>query len=206
MTEMKINDMKIHDVINYLPNASRNIQTNDEKFLFFFEPRLMDEKKFLFGFSIKNGVQLFSVISLIQAINSFFDIFRPANFIMFFVNIVIFAIYSVNTFYTILSTIKDKYEYARMSYLISATLFILYALKYVLKSVIKTIKFITPWESDFLRLDFLAYIFGYGILLFIILYFVYVLYHYMLELKNPTIVQNNENEENIPINEPMKSD
>ena len=206
MTEMKINDMKIHDVINYLPNASRNIQTNDEKFLFFFEPRLMDEKKFLFGFSLKNGVQLFSVISLIQAINSFFDIFRPDNFIMFFVNIVIFAIYSVNTFYTILSTIKDKYEYARMSYLISATLFILYALKYVLKSVIKTIKFITPWEKDFLRLDFLAYIFGYGILLFIILYFVYVLYHYMLELKNPTSVQNNENEENIPINEPMKSE
>ena len=125
---------------------------------------------------------------------------------MFFINIVIFAIYSVNTFYTILSTIKDNYEYARMSYLISAILFLLYALKYVLKSFIKTIKFITPWEQDFLRLDFLAYIFGYGILLFIILYFVYVLYHYMLELKNQTIVKNNENEESIPDKEPMKSD
>ena len=125
---------------------------------------------------------------------------------MFFINIVIFAIYSVNTFYTILSTIKDNYEYARMSYLISAVLFLLYALKYVLKSFIKTIKFITPWEKDFLRLDFLAYIFGYGILLFIILYFVYVLYHYMLELKNQTIVKNNENEESIPDKEPMKSD
>ena len=206
MSEMKINDMKIDDMINYLPNASRSIQTNEEKFLFFFEPRLMDEKKFLFGYSLKNGVQVFSVISLIQAINSFFDIFKPGYFIMFFVNIVIFAIYSVNTFYTILSTIKDNYEYARMSYLISAILFLLYALKYVLKSVIKTIKFITPWEQDFLRLDFLAYIFGYGILLFIILYFVYVLYHYMLELKNQTIVKNNENEESIPVKEPMKSD
>ena len=206
MSEMKINDMKIDDMINYLPNASRSIQTNEEKFLFFFEPRLMDEKKFLFGYSLKNGVQVFSVISLIQAINSFFDIFKPGYFIMFFVNIVIFAIYSVNTFYTILSTIKDNYEYARMSYLISAILFLLYALKYVLKSFIKTIKFITPWEQDFLRLDFLAYIFGYGILLFIILYFVYVLYHYMLELKNQTIVKNNENEESIPVKEPMKSD
>ena len=206
MSEMKINDMKIDDMINYLPNASRSIQANEEKFLFFFEPRLMDEKKFLFGYSLKNGVQVFSVISLIQAINSFFDIFNPGYFIMFFVNIVIFAIYSVNTFYTILSTIKDNYEYARMSYLISAILFLLYALKYVLKSFIKTIKFITPWEQDFLRLDFLAYIFGYGILLFIILYFVYVLYHYMLELKNQTIVKNNENEESIPVKEPMKSD
>ena len=206
MSEMKINDMKIDDMINYLPNASRSIQANEEKFLFFFEPRLMDEKKFLFGYSLKNGVQVFSVISLIQAINSFFDIFKPGYFIMFFVNIVIFAIYSVNTFYTILSTIKDNYEYARMSYLISAILFLLYALKYVLKSFIKTIKFITPWEQDFLRLDFLAYIFGYGILLFIILYFVCLLYHYMLELKNQTIVKNNENEESIPVKEPMKSD
>ena len=206
ISDMKINDMKIHDVINYLPNASRNIQTNEEKFLFFFEPKLMDEKKFLFGFSLKNGVQVFSVISLIQAINSFFDIFKPGYFIMFFVNIVIFAIYSVNTFYTVLSTIKDNYEYARMSYLISAALFLIYALKYVLKSIIKTIKFITPWERDFLRLDFMVYIFGYGILLFITLYFVYVLYHYMLERKNSNSVQNNENEESIPINEPMKSD
>ena len=199
-------DKKIHDMINYLPNASRSIQANEEKFLFFFEPKLMDEKRFLFGLSLKNGVQVFSVISLIQAINSFFDIFNPGYFLMFFVNIVIFVIYSVNTFYTILSTIKDNYEYARMSYIISAILFLLYAIKYVIKSFIKTIKFITPWEQDFLRLDFLAYIFGYGMLLFIILYFVYVLYHYMLQLKNPTKIQNNENEENIPINEPMKRD
>lgn len=199
-------DKKIQDMINYLPNASRSIQANEEKFLFFFEPKLMDEKRFLFGLSLKNGVQVFSVISLIQAINSFFDIFNPGYFLMFFINIVIFAIYSVNTFYTILSTIKDNYEYARMSYLISAILFLVYAIKYLLKSFIKTIKFLTPWETDFLRLDFLAYIFGYGMLLFIILYFVYVLYHYMLQLKHPTTIQNNENEENIPINEPMKSD
>ena len=199
-------DKKIQDMINYLPNASRSIQANEEKFIFFFEPKLMDEKRFLFGLSLKNGVQVFSVISLIQAINSFFDIFNPGYFLMFFINIVIFAIYSVNTFYTILSTIKDNYEYARMSYLISAILFLVYAIKYILKSFIKTIKFLTPWEKDFLRLDFLAYIFGYGMLLFIILYFVYVLYHYMLQLKHPTTIQNNENEENIPINEPMKSD
>ena len=199
-------DKKIQDMINYLPNASRSIQANEEKFLFFFEPKLMDEKRFLFGLSLKNGVQVFSVISLIQAINSFFDIFNPGYFLMFFINIVIFAIYSVNTFYTILSTIKDNYEYARMSYLISAILFLVYAIKYLLKSFIKTIKFLTPWETDFLRLDFLAYIFGYGMLLFIILYFVYVLYHYMLQLKHPTTIQNNENEENIPTNEPMKSD
>ena len=200
-------DIKMDEVVNYLPNASRNLQTNDEKFLFFFDPKLMDEKKFLSFFSLRTGVQIFAVISLIQAISTFFDIFSPGSFVMFFANIVIFFIYLVIGLYAFLSTIKNDYSFAKVSYLIAAALFLLNAIKYVCKSVIKIIEFITPWDGDFLRLDFLVYIFGYGLFLFIILYLIYILYHYMLELKNPNpIVQNNEEEESLPINEPMKSE
>ena len=189
-------DIKMDEVVNYLPNASRNLQTNDEKFLFFFDPKLMDEKRFLSFFSLRTGVQIFAVISLIQAISTFFDIFSPGSFIMFFANIVIFFIYLVIGVYAFLSTIKNDYSFAKVSYLIAAALFLLNAIKYVCKSVIKIIEFITPWDGDFLRLDFLVYIFGYGIFLFIILYFIYVLYHYMLELKGPSIIQNSGDEEN----------
>lgn len=197
-------DMKLDEAIEYLPKVSSNIQTNDEKFLFFFDPKIMDEKKFLFGLSLKTGVQIFSVILLIQAITSFFDIFKPSSFIMFFVNIFAFIIYFAAAAYAFLSTIKDNYSYARVSYLIVSVLFLLVAVVYVCKSVIKIIEFITPWDGDFLHLDFLEYIFGYGVLLFIILYLIYVLYHYMLELKNPSIQINGEEE--IPINESMKSE
>ena len=189
-------DIKMDEVVNYLPNASRNLQTNDEKFLFFFDPKLMDEKRFLSFFSLRTGVQIFAVISLIQAISTFFDIFSPGSFVMFFANIVIFFIYLVIGVYAFLSTIKNDYSFAKVSYLIAAALFLLNAIKYVCKSVIKIIEFITPWDGDFLRLDFLVYIFGYGIFLFIILYFIYVLYHYMLELKGPSIIQNSGDEEN----------
>ncbi len=189
-------DIKMDEVVNYLPNASRNLQTNDEKFLFFFDPKLMDEKKFLSFFSLRTGVQIFAVISLIQAISTFFDIFSPGSFVMFFANIVIFFIYLVIGLYAFLSTIKNDYSFAKVSYLIAAALFLLNAIKYVCKSVIKIIEFITPWDGDFLRLDFLVYIFGYGIFLFIILYFIYVLYHYMIELKGPSIIQNSGDEEN----------
>ena len=189
-------DIKMDEVVNYLPNASRNLQTNDEKFLFFFDPKLMDEKRFLSFFSLRTGVQIFAVISLIQAISTFFDIFSPGSFVMFFANIVIFFIYLVIGLYAFLSTIKNDYSFAKVSYLIAAALFLLNAIKYVCKSVIKIIEFITPWDGDFLRLDFLVYIFGYGIFLFIILYFIYVLYHYMVELKSPSIIQNSGDEEN----------
>ena len=189
-------DIKMDEVVNYLPNASRNLQTNDEKFLFFFDPKLMDEKRFLSFFSLRTGVQIFAVISLIQAISTFFDIFSPGSFVMFFANIVIFFIYLVIGLYAFLSTIKNDYSFAKVSYLIAAALFLLNAIKYVCKSVIKIIEFITPWDGDFLRLDFLVYIFGYGLFLFIVLYFIYVLYHYMLELKGPSIIQNSGDEEN----------
>jgi hypothetical protein len=196
-----MSNMNVDEVVNYLPNASRNLPTNDEKFLFFFDPQLMDEKKFLFGFSLKTGVQVFAVVSLIQAISTFFDIFSPDSFIMFFANIVIFLIYLVIGAYALLSTIKNDYCFAKVSYLIAAALFLLNALKYVCKSVIKVIEFITPWDGDFLRLDFLVYIFGYGIFLLIILYLIYVLYHYMLELKQSNAVINKGDEE-IPLYEP----
>ena len=122
---------------------------------------------------------------------------------MFFVNIIAFCLYFGAAVYAFLSTVKNNYSFAKVSYLIVSFLFILFAILYVCKSVIKVIEFITPWDGDFLHLDFLQYIFGYGVLLFIILYFIYVLYHYMRELKNP-VIQNNENELNI--NEPQKSD
>ena len=198
-----MSEMNVDEMLNYLPKASSNLPTNDEKFLFFFDPKIMDEKKFLFGFSLKTGVQIFSAIIFIKAISSFFDIFKPSSFIMFFVNIIAFLIYLAAACYAFLSTIKNNYSYAKVSYLIVSALFILFAVVYVCKSVIKIIEFITPWDGEFLHLSFLEYIFGYGVLLFVILYLIYVLYHYMLELKNPR-VQNNDEE--VPVNEPMKSD
>ena len=63
-------------------------------------------------------------------------------------------------------------------------MFLLQALKYLCKSVIKTIEFITPWDGDFLRLDFLIYIFGHGLYLFLYLYLIYILYRYMIQLSN----------------------
>ena len=74
------------------------------------------------------------------------------------------------------------------------------------KELEKLIDFITPWDGDFLRLDFLIYIFGYGLYLFIYLYFIYVLYRYMVQIKrNPGKESQNvelkDNDEEINNNE-----
>ena len=193
-----MSDLKVNEMVEYLPNVLRKVPVSDDKFLFFFPPVNVEEK-FLFGLSLKTGVQIFAVITLIQAISSFFDIFSPGSFYLFIVAILALVVYGAISLYAFLATLKENYSYARVSYLISAFFFLLAALKYLCKCVIKTIEFITPWDGDFFRLNFLVYIFGRGLYLFIYLYFIYILYHYMLQLNNSnpcgiSIHQNNEEE------------
>ena len=69
------------------------------------------------------------------------------------------------------------------------------AIVYICKSLLKIIEFITPWDGDFLNLNFLVYIFGYGVYLFIVLYFIWVLYCYMRSIKGGVVSVNNNNED-----------
>ena len=191
--------------VKYLPDLGKKIPVEDSKFLFVFPPEIVDDK-FLFGLTFKTGVQIFAIITLIQAIGSFLDIFSPSNFWLFLVAILAFCFYFVIAIYAFLSTLRENYNFARLSYLMVAAIFLIMALRYLCKSIVKIIDFITPWDGDFLRLDFLIYIFGYGLYLFIYLYFIYVLYRYMIQIKrNPGEESQNvelkDNDEEINNNE-----
>ena len=186
-----MSELKIDTIVNYLPDLSERFPAADDKFLFFFEPVILEEK-FFFGLSLKTGVQIFSIITLIQAINAFLDIFRPYSFWLFIISIIAFVIHFAVAFYAFLSTLKNNYSYSKVSYLIISVIFLIEAAYYISRSVLKIIDFITPWDADFLQLNFLIYIFGYGIFLLFYLYFIYILYRYMLQIKNGEQSKNEE--------------
>ena len=186
-----MSELKIDTIVNYLPDLSERFPAADDKFLFFFEPVILEDK-FFFGLSLKTGVQIFSIITLIQAINAFLDIFRPYSFWLFIISIIAFVIHFAVAFYAFLSTLKNNYSYSKVSYLIISVLFLIEAAYYISRSVLKIIDFITPWDADFLQLNFLIYIFGYGIFLLFYLYFIYILYRYMLQIKNGEQSKNEE--------------
>ena len=194
-----MSELNYDKVVNYLPQAVEKVPIPDEKFLFFFDPKLVDEK-FLFSLPLKTGVFIFSAVVLIQALSAFFEIFSPDSFWIFIVSIFASLIYFGIAFYAFFGATQNNYLFLKTSYLIIAFLFLIEALKYVCKSIYKTIEFITPWDGDFLRLDFLIYVFGYGVYLFIYLYLIYVLYRFMLETKNGG-VQRQENNINLMDNE-----
>ena len=189
-------ELNYDTVVNYLPNLSQKLPIQDDKFLFFFNPQIVDEK-FLFGLPLKTGVFIFSVVVLIQALNAFFEIFKPNSFWIFIVSIIAFLIYFIIAFYAFVGALQNNYLFTKLSYSIIAVLFLIEALRYVCKSLYKTIEFITPWDGDFLRLDFLVYVFGYGVYLFIYLYLIFILYRFMIQAKNGGSVNlnNADNEE-----------
>ena len=181
-------------IVNFLPQNADKLP--DDKFLFFFDPKLVDEK-FLFGLPLKTGVFIFSGVVLIQALSAFFEIFSPDSFWIFLVSIFASLVYFGIAFYAFFGVTKNNYSFIKTSYLVIAFLFLIEALKYVCKSIYKTIEFITPWDGDFLRLDFLIYVFGYGMYLLIYLYLIFVLYRYMIEMKKGGEHKKENNEENL---------
>ena len=195
-------ELNYDTAVNYLPNLSQKLPIQDDKFLFFFNPEIVDAK-FLFGLPLKTGVFIFSVVALIQALNAFFEVFKPNSFWIFIVSIIAFLIYFIIAFYAFVGALQNNYSFVKLSYSIIAVLFLIEALRYVCKSLYKTIEFITPWDGDFLKLDFLVYVFGYGVYLFIYLYLIFLLYRFMIQVKNGgsanlNNVDNEEKEHIIP--------
>ena len=184
--------------LNTLPELAEKMPVADEKFLFFFDPEpIKFDEKFLFGMSLKTGVYIFAAITCVQSLSTFFDIFRTETFWLFIVTIIACLVYLIISCYAFLSAHYEKYSYAKVSYFIISIIFILEAIKYAAKSVYKVIEFITPWDGDFLKLDFIIYILGYGAYLFIYLYFIYILYRYMNQEKKG----NNNNGNKVELSE-----
>ena len=184
--------------LNVLPELTEKVPIKDEKFLFFFDPEpIKFDEKFLFGMSLKTGVYIFAAITCAQSLSTFFDIFRAETFWLFIVTIIACLVYLIISCYAFLSAYYENSSYAKVSYFIISIIFILEAIKYAAKSVYKVIEFITPWDGDFLKLDFIIYILGYGAYLFIYLYFIYILYRYMNQEKKG----NNNNGNKVELSE-----
>ena len=170
---------------------------NDEKFLFFFEPVILEENKFLFGFSLKSGVVIFSLIMAIQSFNFFCDIFSLFSFLYFLFSILSFIFHFLAAFYSFRSVKNNSYQDAKVSYLIASFIFIITTMYYLYKSLSKILLFMTPFKTGFLDLYSLIPILGYVVFLLFYLYFIYILYLYMIQLKNPEEFENKKFESKI---------
>ena len=185
---------KAEQVINQIPDAVEKVPLPDEKFLGFFEPFKIDTELY-FGISLKTGVQILALLVLIHSLSTLVEIFKPESFWGFLIDIIVFVVLFATALYAFFATVKENYGYAKVAYIVLSVIFAYQAIIYICKSLLKIIEFITPWDGDFLNLSFVVYIFGYGVYLFILLYFIWVLYCYMRSLKGGITCVNNNNED-----------
>ena len=202
---------KIEEIIDNIPKKAEELNLRDEKFLFFFEPHIVGEEKFLAICPIETGMIIFSVIIIIQALGNFFDIFKPDSFMGFLMYAILFILYGVAAFYVCFGYIKKNYLYLKVGYIIISAVFMLYAIVYVFKSIYKIFKFIIPFSGDFLSFNFVEYVFGNGVFLFGYLYLIYILYLYMIKQKKGNNEpkgenQNMEDSAKISINDGFKDE
>ena len=202
---------KIEEIIDNIPKKAEELNLSDEKFLFFFEPHIVGEEKFLAICPIETGMIIFSVIIIIQALGNFFDIFKPDSFMGFLMYAILFILYGVAAFYVCFGYIKKNYLYLKVGYIIISAVFMLYAIVYVFKSIYKIFKFIIPFSGDFLSFNFVEYVFGNGVFLFGYLYLIYILYLYMIKQKKGNNEpkgenQNMEDSAKISINDGFKDE
>ena len=202
---------KIEEIIDNIPKKAEELNLSDEKFLFFFEPHIVGEEKFLAICPIETGMIIFSVIIIIQALGNFFDIFKPDSFMGFLMYAILFILYGVAAFYVCFGYIKKNYLYLKVGYIIISAVFILYAVVYAFKSIYKIFKFIIPFSGDFLSFNFVEYVFGNGVFLFGYLYLIYILYLYMIKQKKGNNEpkgenQNMEDSAKISINDGFKDE
>lgn len=191
-------DSKYPKAVNFLPEKFKEINFSVDSFLFIAKPNPDTiDKECLFGLSLKTGVRIFAIIMLFESLSAFMDVLSPETLWKLIFHIIIFLFYLITGFYAFYSTIKEKKCYAKISYFLIALVFIIDAVRYICKSLLKLIEFITPWDSDFLRIKFLIYIFGYGFYLFIYLYLVWILFCYMKSLPDDEQDNKDKNETEI---------
>lgn len=156
-----------------------------ENFLFIVKPNQSNlDKECLFGISLKNGVRVFSVVILLEALSTLMDLFSPGGFWKFIWYLIVLCFFCIIAFYSFYSTIKEKKCCAKIAYTLISVVFLAEALWYIGKSLLKLLEFFLPWDDDFLRLRILVFIFGWGIYLFIYLYLIWILYCYMFTLSD----------------------
>ena len=166
-------------IIDFLPIQAEKIPIKEEKFLFFFHPAYLDNTMIM-ELRLETGAQLLALCFLIELFSVFKDILEASSILKivlyFFLSFILFLV----CFYTYYSTIHQKIHYIKFAYLIASVITLLRLLDYFLYSCYLIFCFLNPFHDDFFDLDFLTYVLGKGVYLFIYLYLIWIYYCFMV--------------------------
>ena len=163
-------------------------QINDkekEKYLFIFEPPVFELDNTFLYFSILTGTKFISIILLVFSFLYFYNSLYMKELSVIF-SLIFCLIYLLLGGFLLVSTFVLKYEYAKISFLLYETIFLVKLLDYVIIFIINLINFFYDFEY---YAKVISSILGGTIELGVMCYFIFVIYRFIYIVN----VYNNEN-------------
>lgn len=168
-------------------NNFENIQNSTssnfslDNFLFFFRPDVDQET--ICKLSQKLTVQIIGILSLICSLSYFFSSLDGGFLYKGLYKIIICVLFLIIAFYSFYSTINQNSDYTKIAYLCSAFIWSYCFIIWAFETLIDLFKFINFLGDEFLDIKEIFKDIGEACLLLIYLYFVWILYCYMVNLR-----------------------
>ena len=162
---------------------SSNSNLSIENFLFVFTP-VKPDTKCLCDISLKIGVRIISILVILGSYALFMEALYQNDWFDLIWDIIATITLLVIGVYTFISTINLKYDYAMVGNVTFSILFMIKLLKCLIEGALMLLSFINPFGEDFFHVKTVLYLLGEGIGLVIDLYFIWVVYCFMISLKN----------------------
>lgn len=159
------------------------LESNENNFLFFFKPSQIDNQC-IFNIPLKTGVQIISIILILASLDEFFDALSEQSYFLLVWNLLLSIFFLTVAIFSFLSTINQNYSYANISYIIYAITWYVKAVEFIYETIKHFIEFINPGGTKFFHLSYLVDIISDALYLLILLYFVWVVFCYSINLKN----------------------
>ena len=180
--EIKDSTNEIENNIQNIPSEIKKGEFSTDNFLFFFNPEVSTET--ICGLTQNISVKIIGIISLICSISYFLSTFSGEFFFDGIYEIIICVLCLVIAFYSFFSALNENSDYAKIAYFSSVILFLIFFIKFLFETLYDIVRFLNIFGSDFLDIKDIFSDIAEGCGLLIILYLIWIIYCFMVNLRN----------------------
>ena len=180
--EIKDSTNEIENNIQNIPSEIKKGEFSTDNFLFFFNPEVSTET--ICGLTQNISVKIIGIISLISSISYFISCFSGEFFFDGIYEILICIICLIIAFYSFYSALNENSDYAKIAYFASVILFFIFFIEFFFETLYDIFRFINIFGDEFFDIKDILSDVAEGLSLLFLLYLIWIVYCFMINLKN----------------------
>jgi hypothetical protein len=180
--EIKDSTNEIENNIQNIPSEIKKGEFSTDNFLFFFNPEVSTET--ICGLTQNISVKIIGIISLICSISYFLSTFSGEFFFDGLYELLLCILCLIIAFYSFYSALNENSDYAKIAYFSSVILFLIFFIEFLFETLYDIVRFLNIFGSDFLDIKDIFSDIAEGCALLLFLYLVWIIYCFMVNLRN----------------------